>query len=223
MSKIIKGRGGDGDTAGIFRQPTIKPGLSRSGGGRVISEEEIRARQQAQKLIQEANAKAQENRNEAPQYYQKGYHEGYSAGDEQGKGEIVALILRLNRENEAKFYHFEQDVRRLALQISEKIIGMKPAIDPKNLNQIVKEEFAKIPIKQTLYFFINPEDFKRAKLQNPTLFEEIERAADIELTPSEQISSGSCKIETPIGIFESQLSTQLEVLEKILLGKPEQP
>jgi flagellar biosynthesis/type III secretory pathway protein FliH len=224
MSKVIKGGGSNyPDTSTPpFHNPTMSPRVpipppARSGGG-VVSRDLVDARSEAQRIIQDAVSEATRIREQAEAYRQQGYNDGYAEGLDLGKAEMTEVMLRINRENEAKFRFFEHDLVKLALRISEKIIGEQLRVEPSSVNQIVAKALGAVRHQREIYLRVNPEDFELIREHKYLLLEQLSRAQDIDIRPDGEVEKGGCLIESETGTIEATLEKQLKAIEKILLG-----
>ena len=217
MSKVIKGGG----------SPAYPPapragggGYSRPSGNRgVMSGEEVRAKSTAQEIIQRAQEEAALIRSQAEEFRQKGYEDGYAEGTNVSKAEWSETILRINRENDAKFRYFEHDLVRLAVRVAEKIIGEQLRLEPSSITQIVANALGGVRHQREIYLRVNPEDFEVVREHKYLLLEQLSRAQDIDIRPDPDVERGGCLIESETGTIEATLDKQLDAIQKILLGE----
>lgn len=222
MSKIIRGDNRpspQGEPNGAAGYTNAGAGNVRQGGGRWAGQTEASARNEAQRIIQEAADEAARIRAQAEEYRQRGYDEGYAEGVQQAQAEWTETILRLNRENEAKFRFFENDLVKLSLRISEKIIGEQLRIEPSSVTQIVAKALEAVRHQREIYLRVNPDEYELINENKYLLLEQLSRANDIDIRPDPDVAKGGCRIESETGTIEANLEKQLTAMEKILLGE----
>ncbi|TNE43877.1 MAG: hypothetical protein EP343_32425 [Deltaproteobacteria bacterium] len=223
MSKVIKGGGGSYPSAnpGYPQGGRSGGGFQRSGQPRVqkYTAEDVNARSEAQSIIQHATEEAALIRSQAEAYRQQGYEEGYRAGIEQGKSEWMENVLRLNRENEAKFRFFEHDLVRLSVRVAEKIIGEQLRLEPKSITELVGNALTAVRHQREIFLRVNPDDYDLINEHKYLLLDKLSRAQDIDIRPDPGVPPGGCLIESETGTIEATVEKQLEAIEKILLGE----
>lgn len=248
MSKVIKGGGSPvypstGSPVGSAPSPGLAPSAPppnpggypppanrppgpayppRPAPGGVISAEDVKARTAAQEIIRHAQEEAALIRSQAEEYRQKGYDDGFNEGLERGKAELTETLLRINRENEARFRYFEHDLVRLAVRIAEKIIGEQLRTEPGSITQIVANALGGVRHQREIFLRVNPEDFETIRDHKYLLLEQLSRAQDIDIRPDLAVPRGGCRIESETGVIEATLEKQLESIQKILLGDTQQ-
>ncbi len=224
MSKVIKGSGSPAyPPADNAYRPASRPsagGYPRPGGSRsVMSGEEVKAKSAAQEIIQRAQEEAALIRSQAEDYRQKGYDDGYAEGTDTGKAEWTETILRINRENDAKFKYFEHDLVRLAVRVAEKIIGEQLRLEPGSITQIVANALGGVRHQREIFLRVNPDDFEVVRENKYLLLEQLSRAQDLDIRPDPAVEQGGCLIESETGTIEATLDKQLDSIQKILLGE----
>lgn len=214
--KVIKGGGSAG--SGSMAGRTARPGFGRSGG-RVMGRDTLKAQSEAQEIIQKANNEAQQIIASADEHRQREGEKGHAQGVEIGKAEWTEAILRMNRENEARFRHFEQDLVKLSLTIAEKVIGEQIRVEPNTITDIVTNALNNVRHQREIYIRVNPEDYDVISNQKYILLEQLSRAQDIDIRPDPGIAPGGCLIESETGTVDASLEKQLAALERLLLGE----
>lgn len=215
--KVIKGSGG-GAPSGRAIAP--RSGLARGGGGnRVVQRGVAEAQNSAQEIILKAQQEAEQIRSQAEEYRQKGLEEGLVEGREIGKAEMTEAILRMNRENEARYRHFERDLVKLSLTIAEKIVGEQMRVEPNTITDIVANALQAVRHQREIYIRVNTEDYETIAAQKYMLVEQLSRASDIDIRPDPEIERGGCLVESEQGTIDASLEKQLNAIEKILLGE----
>ncbi|MEM1007514.1 MAG: type III secretion system stator protein SctL [Myxococcota bacterium] len=230
-NKVLKRAGSQASPTGTHRPPTgtHRPptGTHRPPTGfhqspssnRVISKDEVKAQNTAQELIQRAQAEAEMIRAQAVEFRQRAYDEGYSEGLEQGKQELVSTILQMNRENDERFSVIEEEIVKLAIHVSQKIINRELTSAPDVVVSLVTKALGAVRHQTQIFLRVSTDDFETIQEHKPQLLELLSRAQDIDIRSDSSISQGSCRIESELGIIDAQLEKQLSMLEQILLGQ----
>lgn len=216
MSKVIKGSGGQ--SFGRGARPAARPAVRPAARGRVLTQGDQEARNQASGIVQQAQAQAEQIRAQAEEYRQKGYEDGFAAGLEEGKSDYTEAILNMNRENDKKFKHFEPEVVKLAIKIAEKIIGHEVQLHPDTIAKIVQKALGAVRHQREIFIRVNPEDYDVIAQSKPLLLDALSRAQDLDIRSDGNITRGGCRIESEIGTIEASIEKQLASIEKILLG-----
>lgn len=199
--------------------PPPRSGLSRpSSNRRVMRQDTVEARSQADEIIQQAKQEALNIRSEAEAWRQQGFDKGYAEGIEIGKGEMTEAILRINRENDARFQHFERDLVKLSLSIAEKIIGDQLRVEPNTITDIVAKAIQGVRHQKEIFIRVNPEEYETIAASKYLLVEQLSRAQDVDIRPDPDIAQGGCLIESETGSIDASVEKQIAAIEKILLG-----
>jgi len=215
--KVIKGSGGSAAGAPPGRVVGGGRSLGRSSG-RVMSRGTLDAQNEAAQIREKAMQEAQQIRDEAEAYRQRHKEEGFQEGIELGKAEMTEAILRMNRENEARYRHFEYDLVKLSMTIAEKIIGEQLTIAPNTITDIVAKALLNVRHQKEIFIRVNPDDFDTISNQKYMLLEQLSRANDIDIRPDPEIAQGGCLIESETGTVDASLEKQLAAIERLLLG-----
>jgi type III secretion system HrpE/YscL family protein len=218
--KIIRGgprEGGEEAPKGRKLSQPPRGGLAR-GERRVMRQDHVEAENKAKEIIREAMLQADDIRANAHEHNRKGFEEGHQQGFEQGKSEWTERILQMNRENEARFMHFERDLVRLGLHIAEKIIGEQLRVEPNTITEIVAKAIHGVRHQKEIFIRVSPEDYETISASKFRLIEQLSRAQDIDIRADPEIQQGGCLIESETGSIDASLEKQIAAIEKILLG-----
>ena len=153
----------------------------------------------------------------------KGYQEGYQNGIINGEEEIIEKTKKMLESIEEIYISLEnyykdlilkneENLINLSLKLSEKIIKKEIEKDKDiviyNLNEAIK----KITTTKTLTILVNYEDVEVVKNIKDRLLVEISGIEHIEISSSNSIPKGSCKLDTSLGTIDASLNSQLEVI-----------
>lgn len=160
--------------------------------------------------------------------YEEGFNKGYTEGLKKAEVEINDKILRLqqaeelflkiaeelSRLKEQQIKNLLPHVLRLSLKISEKIIAQKIEMEREFIFPIIKEALSFIPLEEEkVVIKLNPEDYQFVRENTSMLNIDYER---VHLEPSNDITKGSCQIETQTTMVESKIEEKLKEIENAL-------
>lgn len=159
---------------------------------------------------------------EADQIKESAAKEGYRAGLEEARNDIVALRESIEDFISAKkevFEYIAPDILEISVDIARKIIKKELEQDPQaiiNMILEVMESFTKDETKITIK--VNPmqADLVREELPKALLAKGTE--ARITVTADDSVETGGCVFLTSNGIIDAGLDTQLEILKEALKG-----
>jgi flagellar assembly protein FliH len=120
------------------------------------------------------------------------------------RGELLALA--------------ERDLVRLAVAIAEKIVKAEIAAGKPVAAENVKRAIELVARKDMLEVRVHPDDYDQVERFLPrvrTLFTEIQ---ELTLVRSDDVSRGGCVVVTRHGAVDADVRTQLEEIERGLLG-----
>lgn len=193
------------------------------------------AKEAAERILAEARAEAERLEAEA---YERGLEKGKSAV----RGEIEARLAEEIREarsretaglvatlraaiaavqegREALLRESKEDLVALAIDIARSIVKREVscASDVARLN--LEEAIALSARRSKLLIHVNEMDMNllETALHGETLLQQ--REATVEFVPSSGVQPGGCFVETARGAVDGRIETQLEEIEKVLLGE----
>ncbi len=155
--------------------------------------------------------------------FEKGYEEGFKKASEdilieQKKlkskiSDLDKIIHHLVSFKEEQIKSFLPEILGLSIKIAKKIVSTELSINKKILLNIIKEALEEISVAEKIIIKINPEDFA-------TIKEEIDQItgenSSIKIIPTNEISQGSCYIETEDNIIDSKVEEKFRELENAI-------
>lgn len=190
-------------------------------------------------LLTTAQAQAAEimthARGEAETLQQEAYKHGVELGREEGKEERTRDLLSalaafthakqgLLTLEEQLVSHFEPEIVRLALAISEKIVRAKVEEDPQVIAAVLEHARAEVPQAQHISIWLHPSDYEILQTLRPDLVQaKAEGARTISIVSSEEIGRGGCRVETELGVVDATIPVQLEEIGSRLLDETAEP
>jgi flagellar biosynthesis/type III secretory pathway protein FliH len=139
-------------------------------------------------------------------------NDGRVAAATVGHEEMVALLARVRAEAKASAVV-------LARKMAEKIVGHAVAVDAQVMRDIVAQAMATAkPGPETVTLRIHPEDLASLERARGAWLAELGTQADVRLVGDESVGRHGCVVETSAGRLDARLVTQLDAMERALLG-----
>lgn len=146
--------------------------------------------------------------------------EGYEEGLNQAQKEIAALqqamVTFLNAKEEA-YESAASEIGKIAVEIAQAIIKTEVACDETLVLKTVRDTLKRVSRDQKLVEIkVNAIDVKTVKeglKESSPLSETVE----VMVIEDDSIDPGSCMVETKAGMLDARFSTQIEILQRIIL------
>lgn len=152
----------------------------------------------------------------------KGYQSGYEEGKDESKKQYEQLleqareIVQLTKqERDELIKRNEPFILNLSVEVARKIIHQS-IIDKEAYIEIVKDVIKEAREQPTIQLFAHPDDYLICQQYKDELYEMIDDKADLRLYPDQELTKGSCIVETPFGRIEAGIDTQLNLLRQQL-------
>lgn len=176
-----------------------------------------RARAEAQAILEEANGKADEVRQQA---YRDGYEKGYTQGLAEASTEAsvhiqhIAELARNAAVDMARILRTsEEGVIELALAVAEKVVHKCLVEDRSLIVSMVKGALECVDVLEVIRIRVNPEDLEI--LQSHWREEQFGAiGTDVELVPDASVQIGGCIIDTRKSIVDAQIEAKLAEIER---------
>ncbi|MCA9728809.1 MAG: FliH/SctL family protein [Candidatus Eisenbacteria bacterium] len=206
MSRILKGGGGDSPE----RTPSV-------GAGRLIKHQVADAHEDAERIRREAEEEAARILEEAQDRARRLEAEAKEQGYEAGNHEWSVRILELASAQQRLLDESRTQLLQLSVKLAQKILGHELQSRPESLGDLVLKAVRGLPQQGKVQVRVRPADLESLRAQKTRLLAEIGQRAELEIREDSSIELGGCIVETPVGIIDARIETQLRVLEKILL------
>ena len=193
---------------------------TQSPNRKVLKNQIVSARDEAAKILEEAEDFAAEIRREALEQAELLRAEAYREGTDKAVIEFEQNILDVREIRERVWRETEQDLLRLSIRLTEKILGREIKNDKKAIVNIVVAALQNARQQEKLTVRVNPADL-------PVVEKEVEnltrtgRVRFMDFIADPRVSEGGCLIESEVGTIDARLETQLRVLERALLSQSE--
>jgi flagellar assembly protein FliH len=193
---------------------------------------ETAARQQADALLEQARAEAEQIRQQA---WQQGYADGYQAGEQQARAQLEAeyqqayhqlqaqlqaqvahFLGQLQAQFEQYLRHLEPQMLDLTLQIARKIVREELRQHPEHVLAIIRDALRRVQGFGQVRVRVHPLDLELARQQKATLLTVIDSLEGLEIVEDRRVEQGGCIVETAQGIYDARIGTQLDEIEQEL-------
>lgn len=111
----------------------------------------------------------------------------------------------------------EDDLLRLVMMIAKQVIRHELAQDRKLLAQFVSEAVGGLSDQSDIVICFNPDDYRLVSSNRQFYLAGVSDKLQVTIKPDEQVTSGGCIIETPTGLVDARLETQLAEIFKRLM------
>jgi type III secretion protein L len=192
----------------------------------VMNAEVFEARQSAQGLLEEAQKEKERLLAEARGEREELLAQAREQGRQEGVVQATELILRAKMQAGEILARQERDVVALACKIAEKIIGRDVEREPSLLVGICARAIEELRNARAVVLRVHPRSAAVLRAHKVELMERIGRTVDVALREDADVTPVGCIVQTELGTVDAQLSTQVEMLQNVLLpeqGKKEGP
>jgi flagellar biosynthesis/type III secretory pathway protein FliH len=181
------------------------------------------ARVEARRLRAEASVEVEGRRAQVAtleeESRRRGYEAGYAEGRQAGLADVTALMVAARAEQERARITAREAAATLARRIAEKIIGREIDLFPHTMAELVAQAIdASRARSGVLSVRVHPEDLATLERTRPDLVARLATGIEARFVPDAEIDRFGCVVETPLGRLDARLSTQLDALERALLG-----
>ncbi|MFA9380257.1 MAG: FliH/SctL family protein [Acetanaerobacterium sp.] len=183
----------------------------------VLSQSASKAQGISRELLEKAEREAQIIRDDARR-------EGLSQGREQAEeqiqqklNEVVALLDRIDDRQREIIGKTEGDLRLLAVEVVRKFMGKELREDDKALTGIVERALANYKNTDWIKITVSQTDAEVSCITDKGMLAEmLNVSGSIEIEVLSDASTGMCIVETPDGIADASIETQLCNLKQLL-------
>ena len=189
--------------------------------GKIVSRDVMAASAEAARIVEGARRQAEEIAAAARQARDEAVAEGRRQGYEEGAAQW-ADALRAARVRVAEAARKAQpEIVRLALRVAEKILRQRIEAQPEAIVPMVDEALrAFLAQNQSrVVLRVHPADERVLAAHRQRWLERNPTIGGIVVVPDEAIGRGGCRLESESGTVDATFGTQLEVIERHLLGE----
>jgi flagellar biosynthesis/type III secretory pathway protein FliH len=204
----------------ILRKTQAPPGAGASAA-KVLPRELIQASAQAERMIEAARQEAELILVGAAQARQQAVDEGFQQGFDHGASQWAEALRRARERTAELAREARPEVVRLALRVAEKILRQRIELSPEAMLPMV-DEALRVFLSESharVVLRVHPDDAPALQAREQRWRERHPAIASLAVVPDEAVGRGGCRIETESGTVDATLETQLDVIERHLLGE----
>jgi len=205
---------------------------AREEASEIISQAQAQANEILMKAEKEAaNLKSQtqqELEKAVEQAKDEGYQQGLQLGREEGFKEGTTQLQGLISDFDQKIADFKQslveretelkeDLLRLAVAISKKVIGRELKLDTELLKGIIDRTISLLDGEEEILIRVAPSDLEVLVDYKQELISSNNGLERVKIVSDEGVKNGGCIIETDFGGFDATIESQLAEIEAKLL------
>ncbi|MBX9743330.1 MAG: type III secretion system stator protein SctL [Chthoniobacterales bacterium] len=182
--------------------------------GTVLFQKEGALCHEAIELLEKARAStaamAQQAKEEFEFQKKKGYEEGLSAGKAAAAAYNVKTVL-------ASLTYFEQSRNQLIQVVINCVRGFVMELPPQErFYQLVGKALEELKQQPRIVLQVNPQDREAVESSLKRLSDLMPTQTMIEVRAREELGPNSCVLESPLGLIDASLESQLAILETSL-------
>lgn len=190
-----------------------------ASAGRVLKQEVYSAGEDAKRIRDDAQADAERRVASAHLEAERIREAAREQGYEDGIAKLNELALRFQEQQSKLQEENRASLIRLAVRVSEKILGRELEVNEDALTDIVIRAIRGIRHERRIQIRVHPSELAKSRAGLGRILEEVGATKEIEFREDASVTSGGCIVETDLGIIDARLDTQLRVLEKALLAR----
>lgn len=206
IGKVIKGESG-GDS--LVERPVRRAG--------VVNAEEFSARQTAQGIIADAKRSAEQILAQAEADRDRFVAEAREEGRQQGLASVSELLTKAHQARGQLLEQAQPLVLDLALQVAAKVIGRDLERDPSLLLDLCATAIENVRNVKSMVLRVHPKASSVLRERKADLMQLIGRTVDVAIKDDPDVEPLGCVIQTEFGTLDAQLTTQLQMLQDVLV------
>jgi len=178
------------------------------------------AETQRKELLSEAEAKVQEIKDEA---YKEGFDAGRMQGMQQRYDEAEPLAKQVNKileqlDSLRKVVRFqaEEELVKLALQISKNIVAEEIKLNQDVIKNIVQAALHNTEVQGKIYLYLHPDDYEFLLESKTELERYLSEEQNLVIRQNQGIPPGSISVESDEEIISRSIEEQFKLIEENL-------
>lgn len=187
--------------------------------------------EQCQKLLEDADAKASEivmAANEEAESirskaHDEGYEEGYSKGREEALSELIEAKRQLEEERQSMTASYNEKMRLMEPEMVNVITNVYEHVFGANFYSrrdvmvcLINKALISADTDDQMVIHISPADYDMLVGMKNMLFDKVTYKTEPEIRQRDDFVKGQAKIETPYGILDCSIDTELKELKRML-------
>lgn len=181
---------------------------------RIIPKEDIQEILNGKQLLDKIKEDAKHFRQEVAEECEKLREKAVLDGYEEGFKSWLEHIARLEEEIIKVRKEFEKLLIPIALKAAKKIVGREIELTEDVVVDIVSNALKPVATHKKIVVYVNKKDFQILDQNKPKLKSLFEALETFTLRVRDDLTQGSCVIETEVGIINAQIENQWRTLEK---------
>lgn len=184
-------------------------------------------REECEEMIKKANAQAESIREEAKREAEEIMESAREEGFNKGKEEGLAQALEAKHEFEAKKAEMEAEYEELIKKVEPRMVdvitGVYEHVFGNNFFSrrevmvcLINKALMSIETDERVVILVSPEDYDMLVGMKPSLLERVTLKTEPEIVQRDDYKKGQSKIETPYGIIDCSIDTELKELNRTL-------
>lgn len=193
--------------------------------GDTLSVDSVRA--ECEEMIAKANAKAEEIREQAridaKEIEAKGYEEGFNKGKEEAlqqaliaKRQFDEMQVKLRTEYDELVKTLEPKMVDVITQVYEHVFGSNFFSRRDVMVCLINKALMSIETDEKVTIQVSPSDYDMLVGMKSALLEKVSLQNTPEIVQKENFVKGQAKIETPYGVIDCSIDTELKELTRTL-------
>ena len=190
-----------------------KGDIKKTSGKKVLRAEEFSQLLEIQDLLKEAKDDIQRLQEETTAECIQLKKEAEEAGLQQGLVKFNTQLIYLDQKVKEMQHEMQKMILPLALKAAKKIVGEQLVLNPQSIIEIVMQALKPVRQNHEIKIFVSKEDkeaLESAKEKLKVLFDQLRI---LTIDERDDLTKGSCIIETEAGIINATLDNQWRALE----------
>ena len=179
---------------------------------------------QRRKLVRSYKALEEEFQVRSETAYRSGFEDGKRVGAQEAQDGVKSVVHALQRAASELSEHKKKAVKesdemivRLALMVAKTVLQGELSVDSAKVKRIVVEAIKMIEDRGKISIKVHPDDWEIIKDVEKDVLSSTHGVERLEVVEDAHVERGGCIVESDSGIFDAQLSTQLEEIGNRLL------
>lgn len=182
--------------------------------GPVLSQQDAVLCMQAVELLEKARARAASIEEEAKQEFEHQKKLGYEQGLQEGKEAAAAFNVKTVL---ASLDYYDQSKNQLVGVVISCVRRFVLDLPPEErFYQLIGKALEELKQQPRIVLQIHPQDREAVDAVMPRLQQLMPAGSKIEVRAREELAPNSCVLESPLGLIDASLESQLGILEQSL-------
>lgn len=149
-----------------------------------------------------------------------GYEAGFAAGRQEALASMTELMVRARADAETVRLGAQDSAVALARRMAERIVGQAVMLAPTFVADMVAKALSETRARAgTVVVRLHPQDFEAVARDRMRLSARVANGVEVKLTADPGVERNGCVVDSALGRLDARLSTQLDALERALVGR----